>query len=173
MKMLKRVASDSVAIWPWGTVGIGLVLMLLAITYWMSSTAWSQSHDHKIVKSEDLKWEQAPSLPKGAAVAVIEGPLNQAVPFTFRIKLPANFKIPPHWHPAVERVTVLTGTLHMGRGDKFDETKTVAMDPGSVSIIQPKTTHFVWTDKETVIQLHGTGPWDIVYANPEDDPRKK
>jgi len=126
-----------------------------------------------MVKPEDLKWEQAPSLPKGAAVAVIEGPLNQAVPFTFRLKVPADYKVPPHWHPAVERVTVLSGTFNMGLGDKFDKTKTVALGPGSMTIMQPKTRNFVWTDTETVIQLHGTGPWDIIYVKPDDDPRKK
>ena len=26
---------------------------------------------------------------------------------------------------------------------------------------------------ETVVQLHGTGPWGINYINPNDDPRKQ
>lgn len=30
---------------------------------------------------------------------------------------------------------------------------------------------FGYTEEETVIQMHGTGPWGIEYINPEDDPR--
>ncbi len=158
---------------PRRTARISLALLFLAVTCWTATTAWSESSDHKMVTPADLKWEAMPGLPKGATVAVIEGPPDKAVPFTMRGRLPANYTIPPHWHPAVERVTVLSGTLHMGYGDKFDKTKTMALGPGSMSIMQPKATHFAWTDTETVIQLHGTGPWGITYVNPNDDPRKK
>ena len=140
---------------------------------WSVSPGWAQSGDHKMVKAADLKWEDVPSLPKGAKAAVIEGPMSEAVPFTIRLKFPGNYKVPPHWHPAVERVTVLSGTFNMGMGDKFDEKKTMAVGPGDMMIMQPKTNHFAWTDKETVLQLNGTGPWGITYVNPEDDPRKK
>lgn len=153
---------------------IGIVaLSVLTIAYWSASTAWSQSHDHKMVTPGDLNWQAVPSLPSGAMIAVIEGPMDQAVPFTARLKVPANYKIPPHWHPAIERVTVLSGSFNMGLGNKFDKAKTTALGPGSMMIIQPKTNHFVWTETEAVVQLHGTGPWGITYVNPEDDPRKK
>jgi anti-sigma factor ChrR (cupin superfamily) len=158
---------------PWGIAGISLALLFVAFACWTASTAWSQHADHKVVMPADLKWQEVPSLPKGAMIAVIEGPMDQAVPFTARLKVPANYKIPPHWHPAIERVTVLSGTLHMALGDKFDKAKTTALDIGGMMIIQPKTNHFVWTETESVVQLHGTGPWGITYVNPEDDPRKK
>jgi hypothetical protein len=173
MKISRMAALGFMKSSPWGAAGTCLVLLVLAFTFWTATTAWSQSGDHKMVTPADLKWEQSPGLPKGATVAVIEGPLDQAVPFTMRGKFPANFVIPPHWHPAVERVTVLSGMLHMGFGDKFDKTKTMALGPGSMGIMQPKTTHFVWTDTEVEVQLHGTGPWGITYVNPDDDPRKK
>ena len=128
--------------------------------------------DHIIVLPADLKWEDSKATP-GAKVAVIEGPPNEAVPFTFRVKLPADFKVPAHWHPALEHVTVLSGTLNSGTGDKLDTTKTKALIPGSFEIMPAKTNHFVWTSEETVIQVHGVGPWVVNYVNPEDDPRKK
>jgi hypothetical protein len=31
--------------------------------------------------------------------------------------------------------------------------------------------HYVWTQGETIVQLHGIGPWGITYINPADDPR--
>lgn len=54
-----------------------------------------------------LKWSDVPSLPPGAKIALIEGPMNEAVPFTVRIRFPANYRLPAHWHPAIERVTEL------------------------------------------------------------------
>lgn len=127
---------------------------------------------HTMLSPADLKWVDVPSLPSGAKLAIIEGPLNEAVPFTFRLQFPANYQIPAHWHPAVERVTVISGTINMGVGDKLDRQKTKALGPGSMAIMQAKTNHFVWTKEETVVQLNGTGPWGITYVNPADDPRK-
>ena len=129
--------------------------------------------DHIIVLPANLKWEDSKATP-GAKVAVIEGPPNEAVPFTFRVKLPADFKVPAHWHPALEHVTVLSGTYNFGTGDKFDKEKTKALPPPvSTVIIQPKTNHFLWTSEETVIQVHGVGPQNLNYVDPADDPRKK
>ena len=138
-----------------------------------ASSAWAQHDAHKLVKPEELKWSDVPSLPKGAKIAVIEGPMNEAVPFTVRLKLPADYKMPAHWHPAIERVTVLSGEFNMGVGEKFDQSKTQAVTPGAIMIMQPKTPHFGWTKTETLIQLHGTGPWAVNYVNPADDPRKQ
>ena len=156
---------------------IAWVVMLVIINAIAPSvSAQSGSHtegSHTMLLPGDLKWVDVPSLPPGAKLAVIEGPLNEAVPFTFRLQFPANYQIPAHWHPAVERVTVISGTVNMGIGDKLDKEKTKPLGPGSMAIMQPKTNHFLWTKEETVVQLNGTGPWAITYVNPADDPRKK
>jgi anti-sigma factor ChrR (cupin superfamily) len=99
--------------------------------------------------------------------------MNEAVPFTMRLKFPANYSIPAHWHPAVERVTVLSDIFHMGVGDKLDPQKTMPLHAGDMMIMQPQTHHFAWNKEEVVVQLNGTGPWGITYLNPADDPRKK
>ena len=94
---------------------------------------------HTMVLPSDLKWTDVPSLPPGAKIAVIEGPMNQAVPFTIRLKFPKDYQIPAHSHPAIERVTVLSGTFHMGTGDKFDKAKSHALPTGAIAIMQPGT----------------------------------
>jgi quercetin dioxygenase-like cupin family protein len=147
--------------------------LALALAYLGVPSAAAQMSTHTIVSPGDLKWADVPSLPAGAKLAVIEGPLNEAVPFTMRIKLPANYQIPAHSHPAIEHVTVISGTINMGLGDKLDRSRTKALSAGSVAIMQPKTNHFVWTDREAVLQVHGVGPWAINYVNPADDPRKQ
>jgi hypothetical protein len=153
---------------------VTLLSTIVALTFLVIPSTWTGEHKgHVTVMPGDLQWVDVPSLPAGAKIAIIEGPINEAVPFTFRVKLPANFKIPPHWHPATERITVLSGTFHLGSGDAFDQAKLKALPAGSISIMEPKMTHFVWTSEETVVQLSGTGPWGITYVNPADDPRKK
>jgi quercetin dioxygenase-like cupin family protein len=134
---------------------------------------WAQTGGHMMVTPDELKWSDVASLPAGAKLAVIEGPLSEAVPLTFRVKLPANYQLPAHWHPAIEHVTVITGTFNMGMGDKLDTKQTKPLSAGSVAVMQPKTNHFAWTKEETIVQVHGIGPWGITYLNPADDPRKK
>jgi quercetin dioxygenase-like cupin family protein len=138
------------------------------------TAAGAQAHgDHLMVGPSDLKWADVPSLPAGAKIAVIEGPMNEARPFMMRLKFPANYQIPAHSHTAIEHVTVISGTFNMGTGDKLDKKTTRPLGPGSVAIMQPGTRHFAWTGGETVVQVHGVGPWTVTYVNPADDPRKK
>ena len=126
---------------------------------------------HVMVNASDLKWGDVASMAPGAEIAVIEGESSEKEPFTFRLKLPANYRIDPHVHPEFERVTVLSGKLHFGHGEEFDRTKTKALEPGAVAIMAPGEPMFGYTEEETVIQLHGNGPWGIEYLDPADDPR--
>lgn len=127
---------------------------------------------HVIAGPEALEWGDVASMAPGAKIAVLEGQLSEAVPFTFRLKLPANFRLAPHIHPAYERVTVLQGTLHFAHGEKYDRGATTPMPVGSFAVMAPGEPMFGYTEEETVIQLHGTGPWGIEYLDPADDPRK-
>lgn len=146
------------------------VAVLLAT---MGGVAWSDGV-HKMTLAKDLQWTDVASLPPGAKVAIIEGPMNEPVPFTIRIKFPANYQLPAHVHPGIERVTALTGTFYMGMGEKFEAaTATMALGPGDVMIMEPNTPHYAMTKEETIVQVHSTGPWQIIYVNPGDDPRKK
>ncbi len=123
-----------------------------------------------MLTTSDLKWIDSPTHPPGAKLAVLEGDLNATGPYTMRVKFPANFKIPAHWHPADEHVTVLSGTVYMGLGDKLDEKASKELPAGSFVVIPAKTHHFAWTKIETIIQLHSVGHRGINYINPADDP---
>ncbi|MGH7852017.1 MAG: cupin domain-containing protein [Candidatus Binatia bacterium] len=160
---------------PSALLRVSLLVLILGIG--PAATAGAQSvysgeRPHMIL-SDQLTWTEAPAVAPGAKIAVIEGPLNKAVPFTFRLKIPANAKIAPHTHPAFERVTVLAGTFYFAHGETYDRTKTTALGRGSVAIMPPNTPMFGYTKEDTVIQLHGIGPWGLTYLNPTDDPRKK
>lgn len=127
--------------------------------------------DHVMLDPAALTWADAPSLPPGAQIAVIEGRLDQPVPFTLRVRFPADYQLAAHRHPAVEHTTVLSGTVNMGVGDTLDKATTTAMSTGSIMIMQPGTSHFLWTAEEAIVQVHGVGPFGITYVNPADDPR--
>lgn len=154
----------------------GVLIMVFSMA---SIIAHAQGHgmknpDHIMVKPENVKWmDGPPSLPAGAKFAVIEGDPKAAGLFTMRLWVPAGFKIPAHWHPADEHVTVISGTFLMGLGDKFDSEKLQPLPVGSFAVMLTGTKHFAMAKEETIIQLHGVGPWGINYVNPADDPRKK
>ena len=120
----------------------------------------------------EVKWKEGPgSLPVGAKFAVLEGDPAKEGPFVMRLWLPDGFRVQPHWHPKVERVTVISGIFNLGMGEKFDQSATREMTAGTFGFWPAGMRHFAWARGETVLQLHGTGPWMITYVNPADDPR--
>ena len=126
------------------------------------------------VEASKLKWSDAPSVGPGAKIAVLEGDLKAAGPFTFRLKLPANSKIGVHTHPTFERVTILSGTFYFATGDKFDSPKAKVYKPGDAFMVPPGMPMYAYTKKgESILQIHGTGPWGINFLDPADDPSKK
>jgi len=130
--------------------------------------------DHIMITSTDLTWVDGPaSLPKGTKSAVLEGDPAEEGPFIMRAKVPANWKVPPHHHPAIEHVTVISGSLYMGLGETFDESKASKLPTGGLAVMAIGTRHFAYTKEAAVIQIHGIGPWGITYINPADDPRNQ
>jgi len=128
--------------------------------------------DMGLFPAAEIKWGEGPaSLAKGASMVVLEGDPAKEGLFTMRLRLPEGFVVNPHYHSQIEHVTVIAGTLHFGMGDKFDRAKTRAMPPGSFGFWPIGMRHFAYTEGETVLQLHGKGPWTITYVNPADDPR--
>jgi quercetin dioxygenase-like cupin family protein len=164
------------------TAIMNVFIIVFSISLIVGFFAWAQdkkaenkadSHSGHIVISPDtLTWVDVSSLPPGAKIAVLEGDPKKAGPFTMRVKFPAKYRVPAHWHPADEHVTVISGTLNIGLGDRFDRAKVRAIPAGAFTVMPAHTNHFAWIEEETILQLHGTGPWELNYVNPVDDPRK-
>lgn len=127
-----------------------------------------------IALPDNIQWGPGPAvLPAGARAAILEGNPADAGPFTLRLELPSGYRIPPHFHHVPEHVTVMSGSFYVGMGETFDATKTTELTAGAFGVIEPGMRHFATTKVKTVIQLHGVGPWSLVYVNPADDPRTK
>lgn len=164
------------------TLGFTLALFAIAGQFAWSATDSQQSqpgHDPAAAQMHiyplaELQWKDGPpSLPAGAKFAVLEGDPSKEGLFTLRLQLPNGYQVPPHYHSGVEHVTVISGTFHVGMGEKFDRSATKPMPAGTFGYWPPPMRHFAWTEGETLLQLHGIGPWTVTYVNPADDPRKK
>ena len=130
---------------------------------------------HTLTTAPDLKWGPQPdSLPPGAQMAVVSGdPGKAGVPFVIRAKLPDGYKVPPHFHPTDENVTVLSGSLLIGMGEKWDEASMKALGAHGFARLPKAMPHSAMAKGATEIQVHGVGPFGVTYLNKADDPRTK
>jgi len=136
------------------------------------ATAEAVANHAIVVLPDRISWGPAPAiLPSGAELAVLEGDPVKPGPFTMRLRVPDGYRIPAHFHPVVEHVTVIAGTFRVGMGERFDTGKLTDLPAGTFAALEPGVRHFAQARGATVIQLHGTGPWSLTYVNPADDPR--
>ncbi len=127
-----------------------------------------------MLTADEVKFGPSPdSLPAGAQAAVLSGDPGKSGPFTIRLKMPDGYMVPPHSHPTVEHVTVISGTLLMAMGSKVDDAAFKGMTAGSYADLPARSDHYVRAKGETIVQVSAIGPFAITYANPKDDPRKK
>ena len=127
---------------------------------------------HAMVRAADTQWGDAPAvLPKGAQAAVLYGDPGKAGPFAIRLKAPAGYKVPRHWHPSDEQVTVISGDLHLSMGEAAS-----AHDgdfaAGDYVNLPAKMQHEASTKSGVVLQINAMGPFAITYVDPKDDPMK-
>lgn len=125
------------------------------------------------MNSADLKWGPAPpGLPKGAKLTVLSGNPEKEGLFTIRVKFPPGYSVPPHHHPSDELVTVIQGQLALGMGDKVDRAKMKTLNSGGYAVAAKEMNHYVTTRTGGIVQITSNGPFQIIYVNPKDDPRK-
>jgi quercetin dioxygenase-like cupin family protein len=150
-----------------------ICIFVLAATFAFAGAAQMYSQDkkdageaHKIVHFGDLKWTP---IIKGCDVASVDGDMNaDGTPFVIRIRCTDGSKIPAHWHPTDENVTVLKGTFLVGMGETFDETKMQTMNVGNFVSMPKEVRHYAMSKGETIVQVHGAGPFKVNWVNPSD-----
>jgi quercetin dioxygenase-like cupin family protein len=128
---------------------------------------------HVTIAVDDVKWSPAPAaFPKGAQITVLSGDPSKEGPYVLRLKFPAGYKVAAHNHPNDENLTVVSGALRFGHGDKLDEQKGTLLKAGSYVMTPKGMNHYVVIGEDTVVQIHAIGPSGITYVNPADDPRR-
>jgi ketosteroid isomerase-like protein len=129
---------------------------------------------HVMISPGEFKWTDGPpSLPPGGRIAVVSGDPTQAEAFVLRAQVPAGYKVPPHWHPGVENLTVLSGTIALGMGDQWDESKMTTVATGGYASLPAEMRHSFLARSAATFQVHGMGPFAVNYVNPADDPSKQ
>jgi quercetin dioxygenase-like cupin family protein len=151
-----------------------IALSLGAVALYSAATqAPASDAHHTVVPADAVKWGPAPpSLPPGAQAAVLLGNPGKEGPFVLRLKFPTRFIVPPHRHSKDELVTVISGALAVAAGEKLDPAAK-PLPAGSFVHLPAGMPHYAMASGETVVQINGTGPFDVIYVNPKDDPRNK
>jgi mannose-6-phosphate isomerase-like protein (cupin superfamily) len=149
---------------------LAVVIFALAVLF-----AAQPSQAQNAFTPDQVKWGPAPPfINADAQLAVLEGdPMASSGDYTIRVKMPDGYRIAPHTHPFRENVTVVSGTLKVGMGDKFDAGKMMSFGAGSFAYLDPSVHHYAAASGETVIQIHGMSPVKFNYINPADDPSMK
>ena len=133
--------------------------------------AEAKSSEHVMIRAADLKWGEGPAgLPKGAQAAVLYGDPGKPGAFAIRLKFPAGYRVPRHWHPSDELVTVIEGDATLSMGDAANA-HSADFGPGDFVNLPAKMQHEGSTKNGVVLQIHSTGPFQITYVDPKDDPR--
>ena len=151
-----------------------VALAVLFTTLAAGAVSPAAAQNHLIVPVEKIQWQAAPPiLPPGAQIAVLEGNPAEKGPVVMRLKFPANYTIPPHWHSMTERIVVVSGVFHYSMGESVDRAGSQALNAGSFVSLPGKMHHYAWTKTPTVVQINLEGPFDLFYINPADDPQNK
>lgn len=119
---------------------------------------------------EMTDWGTPKALLPGANDYVLQGNPGVEGIYTVRLKLPANYQIPPYYQTSTTYMTVISGEYHIGVGDTFDITKGKDLPPGSFITIPPNVHVYAWTTANTIVQIHGLGPWGVRYVTKPPGP---
>lgn len=137
----------------------GLALAALAAV----ATAQAPAVGPVMVRPSDIKLV---AMPNGTRQADVVGDIKKPGTYAVRTILPAGLRIPPHCHPESRIVLVMSGTLYVGFGDKYDEAALTPLPPGSVFTEPAATYHFTWAkDGEVVLHVTGQGPTGTTWAD--------
>ena len=139
-----------------------------------SPTADNQTAASEVAPPDNYNWGAAPPVfPAGAQMAVLHGDPTKSGTFVVRLKFPANYQVAAHNHPTDEHVTIISGEMSLGMGDKLDRAKGDPLKPGGYIALPAKMSHYVWTDAGVVLQVQAEGPFALTYVNPADDPTRQ
>ena len=140
----------------------GLILSAVIV---LGTAASAQTGAPMPIHPDSLKWTSPPNV-QGLRSAWVVGGEKQAGAYILRVKLAKGARLNPHSHPDTRHTTVLSGTIRVGFGDRFDESAMVSIPAGSVLVVPANTPHFVWSrDGDAEYQESGVGPTGTVFKS--------
>jgi hypothetical protein len=86
--------------------------------------------------------------------------------YVIRIHAEAGYIIMPHIHPEDENIVVVEGSWAAGMGERFNRGALEPMEVGTYALLPKKMAHFALSKTQTIIQVHGLGPFTPYYVVP-------
>lgn len=99
-------------------------------------------------------------IPSGQWIEKVVGDMDKpGQPFVIRIHHDAGYVVLPHTHPEDENITVLAGSWALGMGPRIKMSELEPMEQGALGFVPKKMAHFGYAKVETMLQVHGIGPF--------------
>jgi hypothetical protein len=93
-------------------------------------------------------------------------PTKAGTPFVIRIHAEAGYIIMPHTHPVDENIVVVKGSWALGMGERFNRDTLEPMEVGDYGFAAKQMAHFALSKSDTIIQVHGIGPFTTQWVVP-------
>jgi hypothetical protein len=136
------------------TFGLLVSLMLVSSTMGQDTAQTTRVSHHIVV----------PLQQKILSGVVSGDPSKPGAEYVLRIPNFAGQIVFPHWHPQDEHITVVKGTWYVGAGEIFDRKALRKLTVGDYVVNPSKMVHFAWSETDTIIQVHGIGPFQQINA---------
>jgi len=148
--------------------------LIAAAMFAVAFPAVAKAHDeNSVFYADKIQFQDNSAFPPGAKSAVLLGDAEKPGLFILQVMLPPNYVVPAHTHPGVETVVMLKGSMGLGEGKTIEKTGKM-LTPGSAFIVPKDHAHYVWTGEDgATFQVTVNAPFDLIYVNPAEDPRKK
>jgi hypothetical protein len=119
----------------------------------------AQEASHKVVPLGKMPSEQW--------IEVLSGdPSKPGSAFVLRIHNDAGYVCPPHTHPTDENIVVVKGSWSVGMGTRINQSALQPLELGAYGLVPAKMAHFCRSKTETIIQVHGIGPFSVDMVDP-------
>jgi len=120
-----------------------------------------------VANPDSLHWKAKEALPKGAFGAVVHGDPAKG-DYDFIARFPAHYTVPEHFHTNEMFVTMLKGSMTLARAGQ----PAVTVLEGGFFSLPAGMRYVARCEKECTFQVHGAQPFDLLYVDEKDDPRK-
>jgi quercetin dioxygenase-like cupin family protein len=141
---------------------ISILILLL------TSFAFSQELklEPKVIAPSDVHWNTATN---GIKTSVLYGDPAKPGYYVMFYKIPADLKLPPHFHPESRTVVVVTGKFYYGYGSTFDESKMYEMPQGTYFTEPGNQHHYAYAKAgEVLLYVAGFGPTGTSYVEQKE-----
>jgi hypothetical protein len=146
--------------------GISMLVILVVLTA-VSVSSQQSGPAQWPVESHVVPLKKFSKLAMDKRFETVSGdPAKEGAPFVVRIHAEAGYIIMPHTHPVDENIVLVKGSWALGMGERFNRDTLEAMEVGDYGFAAKQMAHFAFSKSDTIIQVHGIGPFSTQWVVP-------